>query len=243
MERSIMSILTEMMNEETKSFASSETIKLQLNQIEVNPLNNAPIEDIDELAQYIKEDGLKEKPRVYQISNNKYRLLSGERRYRACKQIGITSIEVIVEDKPETEAEELLEIDASNETRLQSEQFLDTRIQLLSKVYDLKKEEGAIPSGTLKRDWISLRMYRKLSPRQIQNYLSGNVKALQAENIQQDKPEKEFDIEKEADKKIKQLIKLYEWICDNQELLSDETNDKIASRINDLDSLVRTYGR
>ncbi|WZU01452.1 hypothetical protein MGH68_18835 [Erysipelothrix sp. D19-032] len=71
-----MSILTEMMNEETKSFASSETIKLQLNQIEVNPLNNAPIEDIDELAQYIKEDGLKEKPRVYQVSNNKYRLLS-----------------------------------------------------------------------------------------------------------------------------------------------------------------------
>ena len=234
-----MSILEAMMNDETKSFEATETIKVQLNQIEVNPLNNAPIEDIEELAMYIKQDGLKEKPRVYQIRNNRYRLLSGERRLRACKLNGVETIEVIVVNRPVDEATELLEIDASNETRLQSEVFLNSRIQLLSKAYDLRKELGQIETGTLKRDWISLRMYKKLSSRQIQNYLSGNVKALQSEDLIHELVEKEFDIEKEAAKKIKQLEKLYQWYSDNKDYLSAESVSSFASWVRDLESLNR----
>lgn len=231
-----MSIFDNMLNEETKSYAASETMKLQLNQIETNPLNNAPIEGIEELAEYIKQDGLKEKLRVYQISNNKYRLLSGERRYRACQSIGIKTVEVIVVPQPESEGQELIEIDASNETRAQTEEFLNSRIQLLAKAYELEKENGNIPTGTLKRDWISLRMHDKLSPRQIQNYLSGNVKALQEEPTTI-KEEKDFDIEAEANKKIKQLIKIYDWYFENRELLQDETNAKLRSRFKDLNDL------
>jgi ParB family chromosome partitioning protein len=67
--------------------------------ISANPKQPRTVFDTDqlnELAQSIKEVGLLQPPVVRQIDSNKYQLIMGERRFRAAKIAGLKTIPVIV---------------------------------------------------------------------------------------------------------------------------------------------------
>lgn len=70
-------------------------VELDLESIEVNPFqprSNFNDEALQELASSIKELGLVQPITVRKVDFNKYQLVSGERRYRASKLIGLTTI-------------------------------------------------------------------------------------------------------------------------------------------------------
>lgn len=60
-------------------------------------------EALKELIASIKEIGILQPPVVRQISAGKYELVMGERRYRAAKAAGLTSIPVIIRQTPDNE--------------------------------------------------------------------------------------------------------------------------------------------
>ena len=67
--------------------------------ISANPKQPRTVFDTDqlnELAQSIKEVGLLQPPVVRQIDGNKYQLIMGERRFRAAKIAGLKTIPVII---------------------------------------------------------------------------------------------------------------------------------------------------
>lgn len=73
--------------------------EISLDEIEANPKQPRTVFDTDqlnELAQSIKEVGLLQPPVVRKISTNKFQLIMGERRFRAAKLAGLKSIPVII---------------------------------------------------------------------------------------------------------------------------------------------------
>jgi ParB/RepB/Spo0J family partition protein len=60
-------------------------------------------EKIGELAESIKKDGLKS-PILVRPAGNKYEIVQGERRFRATKHVGLTTVEAFVEDLSDDQA-------------------------------------------------------------------------------------------------------------------------------------------
>jgi len=74
-------------------------IDLELNQIEVNPFQprtQFSDEALKQLASSIKELGIIQPITVRKINSNQYQLVSGERRFRAAKLIGLPSVPAFV---------------------------------------------------------------------------------------------------------------------------------------------------
>ena len=89
-----------------------EVKEIKLEDIEVSEFNTrkdlqAGIEDasLDNLASSIQEKGLLNPITVMQIKNGKYSLVAGQRRFLACKKIGLRTIPAIIRDNlDETDA-------------------------------------------------------------------------------------------------------------------------------------------
>jgi len=74
-------------------------VDLELNQIEVNPFQPRTQfndEALKQLASSIKELGIIQPITVRKINSNQYQLVSGERRFRAAKLIGLSSVPAFV---------------------------------------------------------------------------------------------------------------------------------------------------
>ena len=67
------------------------------------PRQNFDEEALNELIASIKEIGILQPPVVRQTSAGKYELIMGERRFRAAKAAGLTSIPVIIRQTPDNE--------------------------------------------------------------------------------------------------------------------------------------------
>jgi ParB family chromosome partitioning protein len=79
--------------------AGESIVKIPIDDIIPNrfqPRQNFDDESIKELAQSIKESGLTQPIIVTKINENKYEIIAGERRYRACKQLGWKEIDAII---------------------------------------------------------------------------------------------------------------------------------------------------
>ncbi|CAB4592409.1 unannotated protein [freshwater metagenome] len=80
--------------------------EIPLNQISPNPKQPRVVFDEDalnELISSIKIFGILQPPVVRKVAENKYELVMGERRYRAAKAAGLTSIPVIIRQTPDNE--------------------------------------------------------------------------------------------------------------------------------------------
>ena len=80
--------------------------EIPLSQISPNPKQPRQIFDetaIAELVTSIKSVGILQPPVVRKVSENKYELIMGERRYRAAQIAGFTSIPVIIRQTPDNE--------------------------------------------------------------------------------------------------------------------------------------------
>jgi len=80
--------------------------EVALSSITPNPKQPRTIfdsESLNELAASIKEIGILQPPVVRKIGENKYELIMGERRYRAAKLAGLTTIPVIIRETNDNE--------------------------------------------------------------------------------------------------------------------------------------------
>lgn len=95
---------------EEKVIDAGNTIELPIDQINANP--NQPRKEfnqelLDELAQSIKSLGIIQPITVRKIKDGSYQVISGERRFRASKQIGLEKIPVFIR---EAEDHQILEL-------------------------------------------------------------------------------------------------------------------------------------
>ena len=80
--------------------------EIPVSQIFPNPRQPRTVFDetaLDELIASIKSVGILQPPVVRKVSDNKYELIMGERRFRAAKAAGLTSIPVIIRQTPDNE--------------------------------------------------------------------------------------------------------------------------------------------
>ena len=80
--------------------------EIPVNQIFPNPRQPRTVFDesaLNELIASIKSIGILQPPVVRKVAENKYELIMGERRYRAAKAAGLTSIPVIIRQTPDNE--------------------------------------------------------------------------------------------------------------------------------------------
>ena len=80
--------------------------EVPINQISPNPRQPRTVFDetaLNELIASIKSIGILQPPVVRKVAENKYELIMGERRYRAAKAAGLTSIPVIIRQTPDNE--------------------------------------------------------------------------------------------------------------------------------------------
>jgi len=80
--------------------------EVPINQISPNPRQPRTVFDetaLNELIASIKSIGILQPPIVRKVAENKYELIMGERRFRAAKAAGLTSIPVIIRQTPDNE--------------------------------------------------------------------------------------------------------------------------------------------
>lgn len=85
-------------------------IELDINAIvpnEYQPRRNFKNDSLQELASSIKEKGIIQPVIVRKITDNSYRLITGERRWRAAKLAGLTKLPAIIKDAAPAETLEL----------------------------------------------------------------------------------------------------------------------------------------
>jgi len=91
--------LSAMLGSKEMETIKSSTNEININEISVNPFqprSNFNNSSLQELSISIKNIGIIQPITVRKIDNNKYQLISGERRLRACKEIGLKKIPAYV---------------------------------------------------------------------------------------------------------------------------------------------------
>ena len=94
----------------TSVAATESSQEMPIAQIEPDP--NQPRkffepEVLKELAESIREHGILQPLLVKPLGNERYRIIAGERRFQAAKQIGLTTVPVIVKDVDDNEGLEM----------------------------------------------------------------------------------------------------------------------------------------
>lgn len=139
------------------------------------------IQYVNDMASQLEEYGQDSNAVVYyDVEPNdgkKYTLLAGERRWKAAclnyeNGIGDGMLQVKIIDKPNDETQELLRIISNNSQRDKSKEVRKAEIDALELCWQDLENRGQRPQGK-KRDWIA--QYIGLSPRQVQEYLTGNL--------------------------------------------------------------------
>lgn len=92
-------------SEQAKKTVERETDEVSIELVEPNPnqpRTNFKKEELEELAESIKRNGLLQ-PILVRKVGNKYQIIAGERRYQACKQIGLDRVPVRVREVDDDE--------------------------------------------------------------------------------------------------------------------------------------------
>lgn len=97
---------------------------------------------IDELAESIKEHGLLQPIIVKPMTNGTYKIIAGERRWRACRKAGIERVPVIIKDYTEQEVMEVALIENLQREDLNPVEEAEGYRQLM-KTYGLTQEQVA----------------------------------------------------------------------------------------------------
>lgn len=105
-----LSVTEKSLMKESPDKANAANMRIPLSQIEANP--DQPRHDFDEnalseLAASVKMHDIIQPITVTKISNGKYRIIAGERRYRAAKIAGLTDVPVYIRETKDSKVLEL----------------------------------------------------------------------------------------------------------------------------------------
>lgn len=114
----------------------SELIELPLSSLVMHPDNEEiyTLDGVEELAEDIKEVGLVTPLIVRQLENGQYQILSGHRRYLACREIDLEPVKaVVIKEVDDLQARRFLI--ATNNYRVKSPMEQAREIQALEEIY------------------------------------------------------------------------------------------------------------
>lgn len=167
-----MSVINELLNTQSQEATQRKIMYIDIDEIQPNPLNRAPMIYMDELEAAVRENGLQTPLQVYKKSNHQYMLINGERRYRVLKRIGTKTVPAIVIDKPNNRSHERMLILDANAQREEPPEYKHLRAKEYEEIYYVLKNENKIPAGMLKIEWIGNHM--GVSGRTVQRYLTSS---------------------------------------------------------------------
>lgn len=254
-----MNLLESMLNEESLEYAKAGKIMyLDVDDIIPNPLNTAPIIDIDMLAENIAEGGLMQ-PLLITKKNNKNYIHSGHRRFEAIKQVlsnfgyikymgkQIDEVPVIyVNEKYDSELEEKVSMMRSNSYRINLDPIEKSKLVLealdcFEKLRELNKVSGRA------REWIA--SITGVSERTIQDIISKNKEEnneLIGNEFQEVKCGKLQHGEDYENKKAKKIINLMKKLSEelgkelDNKLLSEKVRTDLSkAKLNLMDDLMK----
>lgn len=179
-------------------------LKIDIDDIYPNEMNIMSTDDIDELAESIKKDGLINPLKVYKNNDGSYELLGGHRRWMAIKKIVDEDddfdpeVNCIVLSRPEDKLREQMQIIQDNAQRDMTSEDKKKLFQKLNDIFDTAEAEGnyAITGGQTKSDWISVNL--GVSQRTVQRWLKDA-------QTKKDSPEEEKPDKKAEDKPSKSV--------------------------------------
>lgn len=155
--------------------------------VDVEPNKDQPRKSFDkiaieELAASIKEHGLLQPIVVKPLTNGTYRIIAGERRWRACRLAGLEKVPVIVKDLGEQEVMEVALIENLQRQDLNPvEEALGYRA--LIDTYNLTQEEVAARVGKSRAAVANALRLLGLGERELEMLRLGTINAGQARTI------------------------------------------------------------
>ncbi|MDQ0363233.1 ParB/RepB/Spo0J family partition protein [Breznakia pachnodae] len=213
-----MTGINNLLNDASAERANKKITILQVDEIERNILNKAPIEGIEDLAELIKSQGLINPIIVYKVKNHHYRLIAGERRWTACKYLEYEEIPAIIVEKPGDEiSERIMILDANSQRPEDTKDYKKKRAEEYGEIHDLLKADGKIPTGTLRQDWIGVHM--GVSGRTISRYLNEVTTEGSKSKPKEKKQPTLVSVCKRLEKTGEQLLELDELEVEDEKLL------------------------
>lgn len=134
-------------NIETKNAFNIRNINIEL--LVPSDKNFYAVEDIEKLAEDIKENSLLHNLVVRPLNDGRYEIISGERRYRACKKLGWEKVPCQVRDTNDIDSEILL-IQANAKARVLTDLEKARQVKRLEELYNQKKANGEKIEGKIR---------------------------------------------------------------------------------------------
>lgn len=216
---------------------------IDIDRIETNPLNDAPIIQVDELAESILTVGLKEPLNVYRRGSG-YVLDGGERRYTAIRDYifkkGLSFsyagkecedvVPAVIIPRPADELAEYESIAADNDRRQfdKEDDFLEFVSAVMDR-YEYFAKKGMKPKGE-KREWIGKIIGKK--GRTASNWISRveEKRNGQAESYGGEETKKE-EMKKKEEDIGKKVLKLFKSCKKIKDLADDQDMFQIAQKL------------
>jgi len=234
--------LSVLLNDENKTVDIGNVSEIDLNNISINPnqpRTNFKKESINELKKSIKELGLIQPITVRELKNNKFQLISGERRLRAFKLIGLNSIPSYVRKANDIESLEMALVENIQREDLDPIEIALSYDKLLKEI-NLTQEELSLRIGKERSTISNYIRLLKLDPI-IQsglrdNFLSmGHARAL----INIKEKDKQIEIYKKIIKNGISVRDTEKLLLETKKTLKKENNNYKSKYINQVESKLK----
>lgn len=154
-------------------------VTLKIDEIEANklqPRTSFKTEALEELSNSIASHGIIQPIVVKPLSSGKYKIIAGERRYRAAKMAGIIEVPVIIKDIDDKKITELALVE--NLQRENLSVLEEARgYKMLSETYHMTQDEVAKAVGKSRSYVANTLRLLNLSPEVISSLESGEISA------------------------------------------------------------------
>jgi ParB family chromosome partitioning protein len=229
--------LSALIPESAKRQTADRVINISVNDITPNPYQpriKMDNESLEELAASIKEKGVVQPILVRSMGTDKYELIAGERRFRACKIVGLPEVPAIVKEVNDAEAMAIAITENIQREDLNAIELARAYSSLMSE-FNLTQEQLAQSVGK-SRPAVANMMRLLQLPQEIQeNILSGKVSmgharallSLEQQNLQIEVCKKIIEL----DLSVRQTEKLV------QRLLRQPKQQKLAIRFAEIEAV------
>lgn len=211
--------LSALIPESAKRQTADRVINIPVEDVTPNPyqpriqMNN---ESLEELAASIKEKGVVQPILVRSMGTDKYEIIAGERRFRACKMVGLPEVPAIVREVNDTEAMAIAITENIQREDLNAVELARAYSSLMNE-FNLTQEQLAQSVGK-SRPAVANMMRLLQLPQEIQeNILSGKISmgharallSLEQQNLQIELCKKIIELElsvRQTEKMVQKLL-------------------------------------
>ena len=211
--------LSALIPESAKRQTADRVINISIEDVTPNPyqpriqMNN---ESLEELAASIKEKGVVQPILVRSMGTDKYEIIAGERRFRACKMVGLPEVPAIVKEVNDTEAMAIAITENIQREDLNAVELARAYSSLMNE-FNLTQEQLAQSVGKSRPSVANMMRLLQL-PQEIQeNILSGKISmgharallSLEQQNLQIELCKKIIELElsvRQTEKMVQKLL-------------------------------------